>query len=255
MYAYVAMLICSILTVVLSKLCNPTGYNQQTLLQQSVPIWPTQLQRYTETPQLAPLGHDYNVWRMQTDLARCEVRGDWEERIHPSGATYHYNAKMNTFTEMNMRACSDEQLQRLESWIHASRLQINNKQWLLVIEPIFARGEGVYTYYYVAPKDHIIAWQELVDAFLLFQECTMVLHWNHKRLELEAQFWKHVEYYPSTISMSLLEVQDLQLQFNWYRTGKFFGIVIPGHIDLSIQQKRWHWKTLQHLHYFGLWTK
>ncbi|KAG2346002.1 hypothetical protein BDR05DRAFT_946524 [Suillus weaverae] len=181
MYAYVAVLICSILTIVLLKLCNPTGYNQQMLLQQSVPIWPTQLQRYTETPQLAPLGRDYNMWRMQTDLARCEVRGDWEERIHPSGATNHYNAKMNMFTEMNTRACSDEQLQRLESWIHASRLQINDEQWLLVVEPIFVRGEEVYTYYYVAPKDRIIAWQE--------PECMTVSHWNHKRLELEAQFW------------------------------------------------------------------
>jgi hypothetical protein len=105
---------------------------------------------------------------------------------------------------MNMRACSDEQLQRLESWIHASRLQINNEQWLLVVEPIFARGEEVYTYYYVVPEDRIIAWLEPVDAFLLFQECTTVSHWNHKStlpftvflfsfdragLELEAQFW------------------------------------------------------------------
>ncbi|KAG2750664.1 hypothetical protein P692DRAFT_201864549 [Suillus brevipes Sb2] len=160
---------------------NQTGSDQQTLLKQSVPIWPTQLRRYTETPQLVPLGRDYNVQRMQTDLARREVRGDWEERIHPSGATYHYNAKMNTFTEMNMRACSDEQLQRLESWIHASRLQINNEQWLLVVEPIFARGEEVYTYYYVVPEDRIIAWLEPVDAFLLFQECTTVSHWNHKK--------------------------------------------------------------------------
>ncbi|KAG1866142.1 hypothetical protein F4604DRAFT_1682874 [Suillus subluteus] len=170
---------------------TPTGFDQQ-MLQHSVPIWPTQLRRYTETPQLVPLGRDYNVQMMQIDLAsidRREVRGDWEECTHPSGATYHYNAKMNTFTEMNMRACSDEQFQRLESWIHASRLKINNEHWLLVVEPISARGEEVYSYYCVVPKNRIITWLEPVDAYLLFQECTTVSHWNHKRLELEAQFW------------------------------------------------------------------
>jgi hypothetical protein len=49
-----------------------------------------------------------------------------------------------TYTGMNVRDCSDEQLQRLKSWIKVSRAQLNGEQWLLVVEPILARGKEVY---------------------------------------------------------------------------------------------------------------
>ncbi|KAG1837999.1 hypothetical protein F4604DRAFT_1941882 [Suillus subluteus] len=159
----------------------PTAIEQQMLLERSVPIWPTQLRRYTETPSLVTQHCDYSVQMMQIDPARCELRGDWEECTHPLGATYHYNAKMNAFTEMNMRSCSDEELQRLERWIHASRLKINDDQWLLVVELILVRGEEVYTYYCVVPKNRTITWLQTVDAYLLFQECATASHWNHKK--------------------------------------------------------------------------
>ncbi|KAG2740368.1 hypothetical protein P692DRAFT_20753515, partial [Suillus brevipes Sb2] len=143
--------------------------------------------------------------------------GDWNEIIHPSGAMYHYNARMKTYAEMNMSACSDQQLQRLESWINASRNKLDGKQWLLVVEPISVGGTEIYPYYYVVPEDRMITWIEPVDGYLLFQECTTAWHWNHKRLELEAQFWKHVEYFPHGIEVRLSEVKALRVQLNWYR--------------------------------------
>ena len=81
---------------------------------------------------------------------------------------------------MNVRDCSDGQLQRLESWIEMSRTKLDGKQWLLVVEPILARGKEIYPYYYVVPENRIITWIEPVDGFLLFQECETVWHWNHK---------------------------------------------------------------------------
>jgi hypothetical protein len=104
---------------------------------------------------------------------------------------------------MNMGTCSEEQLMRLESWINASRSKIDGKQWLLVIDPMLARGEEVYLYYYMVPENQIITWVEPIDSYILFQECT-AWHWNHKStlvftslvlelnsagLELEAQYW------------------------------------------------------------------
>ncbi|KAG1887990.1 uncharacterized protein F5891DRAFT_1199429 [Suillus fuscotomentosus] len=172
------------------------------LLKCSVPIWPTQLRRYTEIPLLEPRHYDYNVEKMQIDPVRLGVQGDWNEFIHPSGATYHYNAKM---------------LQRLESWINASRNKLDGKQWLLVVEPISVRGTEIYPYYYVVPEDRMITWIEPVDGYLLFQECTTAWHWNHKRLELEAQYWKHVEYFPHGIEIRLSEVKALRVRLNWYR--------------------------------------
>ncbi|KAG1779649.1 hypothetical protein EV702DRAFT_1195022 [Suillus placidus] len=178
---------------------TPKFDHQAELLKRSVPIWPTQLRWYTERALPESLSCDYIVQEMQVDLAQREVCGNWEESTHPSGATYYYNAKMMTYTEMNLRTCSDKQLQRLESWINTSRAKLCGNPWSLVVEPILARGQEIYPYYYVVPEKRIITWLEPVDAYLLFQECTAVLHWNHKRLELEAQFWKHVEYFPFEI--------------------------------------------------------
>ncbi|KAG2120550.1 uncharacterized protein F5147DRAFT_647033 [Suillus discolor] len=82
-----------------AMLRTPTRFDQQMLLKHSVPIWPMQLWRYTEMPQLVPVVCDYNVQMMQVDpssINRRKVRGDWEECIHLSGATYHYNGKMET---------------------------------------------------------------------------------------------------------------------------------------------------------------
>ncbi|KAG1906186.1 uncharacterized protein F5891DRAFT_1182404 [Suillus fuscotomentosus] len=185
------------------------------LLSRSVPIWPTQLRRYTEITLPESLSRDYNVQKMQIDLTRREVRGHWEEFVHPSGAIYYYNAKSKTYTGMNVRDCSDERLQKLESWIEVSRSKLDGKHWLLVVEPILARGKEIYPYYYVVPENRIITWIEPVDAFLLFQECETVWHWNHKRLELEAQYWKHVEYFPHGIEIRDLDVRALRLQLNW----------------------------------------
>ncbi|KAG1817876.1 hypothetical protein EV424DRAFT_1540227 [Suillus variegatus] len=201
-----------------SLMSKADSVNQQIeLLKCSVPIWPTQLRRYTEIPPLEPHRYDYNVEKMQIDPVRLGVQGDWDEIIHPSGAMYHYNARMKTYAEMNMSTCSDQQLQRLESWINASRNKLDGKQWLLVVEPISVGGREIYPYYYVVLEDRMITWIEPVDGYLLFQECTTVWHWNHKRLELEAQFWKNVEYFPHGIEVRLSEVKALRVQLNWYR--------------------------------------
>ncbi|KAG1868023.1 hypothetical protein C8R48DRAFT_761059 [Suillus tomentosus] len=197
------------------------------LLKRGVPIWPTQLRRYTEMLLPMQQRHDYNLQAMQIDPASINRRGekgDWKEYIHPSGATYYYNAKTSTYTEMNIGTCSDEQLRKLESWIDASRSKIIGKRWVLVVDLMLARGEEIFPYYYVVPESKIITWVEPMDGYILFQECTAAWHWNHKRLELEAQYWKHVEYFPLGMEMRVSEVRNLRVKLNWYRVGEFvFG--------------------------------
>ncbi|KAG2051219.1 hypothetical protein BDR06DRAFT_1061732 [Suillus hirtellus] len=79
-----------------------------------------------------------------------------------------------------------------------------------------SRGQEIYPYYCVVLEKHIITWLETVDGYLLFQECMAAWHWNHKKLELEAQFWKHVGYFPLEITISPKEVKALEVQLNWY---------------------------------------
>jgi len=103
---------------------------------------------------------------------------------------------------MNVMNCPEVQLQTLKDWITASRHKMKEDEWVLVIESI----DNTYTYYYVAPKHHTIAWIEPLDGYMLFRECATVNHWNHKSmlpfhtlfflleldcagLKLEAEFW------------------------------------------------------------------
>ncbi|KAG1892473.1 hypothetical protein F4604DRAFT_1913193 [Suillus subluteus] len=167
------------------------------LLSRSVPIWPTQLRQYTKITLPESLSRDYNVQKMQIDLAwfitfisdnvnlttastavKCAGIG---RSLFIHQELYTTTMRKKTYTGMNVRDCSDEQLQRLESWITASRTKLDGKQWLLVVEPILARGKEVYPYYYVVPENRIITWVEPVDGYLLFQECTTVWNWSHKK--------------------------------------------------------------------------
>ncbi|KAG1748519.1 hypothetical protein EDD22DRAFT_851025 [Suillus occidentalis] len=87
-------------------------------------------------------------------------------------------------------------LKGLDKWLcnlwvwSASRAKIDRENWFLVVEPILVRGMEIYMYYYIVPENCIITWIERVNGYLLFQECTTAWHWNHKRLELEAQYWQ-----------------------------------------------------------------
>ncbi|KAG1880679.1 hypothetical protein C8R48DRAFT_668093 [Suillus tomentosus] len=108
---------------------------------------------------------NYNVGTIQIDLAQRNVQGDWGTK--------------KTYTETDIKAYSDKQLQRSESWIDI--------------------GTEIYPYYYVIPENHVIAWIELVNGYLLLEECTMVWHWNHKRnmlsifrTELKCMFLKTI---------------------------------------------------------------
>ncbi|KAG1766098.1 hypothetical protein EDD22DRAFT_950804 [Suillus occidentalis] len=69
------------------------------------------------------------------------------------------------------------------------------------------RGEEKFQYYYVIPDQHIIAWVEELNGYLLFQDCIQPSQWEHKRLELEAQYWKHFEFFPHQSSMDVAVVE------------------------------------------------
>ncbi|KAG2089635.1 uncharacterized protein F5147DRAFT_788278 [Suillus discolor] len=206
----------------------PTINQQIEFQEHSIPIWPTQLRRYTQItmPDVIP-HHNYNVEAMQTDWAQSQMHGDWEELDHPSGAIYHYNPKTESYAEINMREFSDAQLQRLESWIKVSRSKLNGRKWLLVVEPLRMRGIDIYTYYYVVPERRVIAWLEPVDGYILFQECTTDSNWKLNTGELKVTILmeanvsnctrKHVEYFPHGIDIPLQDVRTLHIKLNWYR--------------------------------------
>ncbi|KIK46554.1 hypothetical protein CY34DRAFT_104961 [Suillus luteus UH-Slu-Lm8-n1] len=153
-------------------------------LHHSTPAWPTQLGRYAQKTK----SH--------------EVYGEWEMFVHPSGAVYYYNETRNTYTGLNIRDCPTDRLEKFEAWVKAMRGRVT-KDRTIVAEPArIPNVDGdIYLYYLVAPEAEVIGWIEPLDGTHLFRECNSARQWNHKRLELEAQFWKHVEFFPHNFKL------------------------------------------------------
>ncbi|KIK31910.1 hypothetical protein CY34DRAFT_111188 [Suillus luteus UH-Slu-Lm8-n1] len=77
-------------------------------------------------------------------------------------------------------------------------------------------GEERFQYYYVVPDRHVIAWLEVLNGELLFGECIQPSEWNHKRLELEAQYWKHFEFFPHQFLMECSQVRRIRRELACY---------------------------------------
>ncbi|KAG2354763.1 hypothetical protein BDR07DRAFT_1382011 [Suillus spraguei] len=167
------------------------------------PAWLTQLGRYTPKGKQAPPPiPDFLIEEMQFDDFRHNVYGEWEEHIHSSGAAYYYN---------------QTRLDNFEVWVKSTRGKVKGD---LIIVAELARTRNVagdvYLYYLVAPDTHIIGWLDPLDGIHLFRECDFTREWNHKRLELEAQFWKHIEFFPRNFKLDPCLVRKLRAELDWF---------------------------------------
>ncbi|KAG1844983.1 hypothetical protein F4604DRAFT_1688893 [Suillus subluteus] len=164
----------------------------------STPAWPTQLGRYAQkTRSQSP---SLQTVALNSNINRQEVYGEWERFVHPSGATYYYNETRNTYTGLNVRDCPSVQLEDFENWVKAMRSRVNGDH-TIITEP--ARTQNVdgdiYLYYLVAPEAEVIGWLEPLDG-----------------LELEAQFWKHVEFFPRNFKLDHDCVRKLRTELDWF---------------------------------------
>ncbi|KAG1893337.1 uncharacterized protein F5891DRAFT_1196569 [Suillus fuscotomentosus] len=188
---------------------------QMTLLERGIGIWPTQLPRYVEVVlMLEDEIEDNIVQQKQIDDPRPPMFGDWQELIHPLGGTYYYNHTKKTYTSMNLRTYQD--LQMLNNFIDASRAAAQEDGWLLVVHPTMFMGEKRFQYYYVVPDQRIIAWLEELNGYILFREGVNPSKWPHKRLELEAQYWRHFEFFPHSCRIETSVVRRLRREIGCY---------------------------------------
>ncbi|KAG1861036.1 hypothetical protein C8R48DRAFT_673606 [Suillus tomentosus] len=189
------------------------------LLQRGIGIWPTQLPRYAEVVMLADNGYeDTSVRVKEIDNPPPATYGNWQELVHPLGGTYYHHNTKNALTPMNLRLYLD--LHSLEDFIDASRAAANEDRWTLVVLPTIFMGEERFQYYYVVPDHNIIAWLEDLNGELLFGECIQPSEWRHKRLELEAQYWKHYEFFPHQFQMETSQVRRIRRELVCYIGGK-----------------------------------
>ncbi|KAG1804831.1 uncharacterized protein HD556DRAFT_1303392 [Suillus plorans] len=170
-------------------------------LDRSTPAWPMQLGRYAQKVRRVPLlGPDFTVQGLQFNLFKNEVYGEWEEFVHLSRVAYYYNRTRNTYTGLNIRDCSQDRIDKFEAWIEVTRGRVQG-DLILVAEPMRTQNvDGdVYLYYLVALEARIIGWLEPLDG-----------------LELEAQFWKHVEFFPRDFKLDRILLRQLRTELDWF---------------------------------------
>ncbi|KAG1776562.1 hypothetical protein EV702DRAFT_1046155 [Suillus placidus] len=108
---------------------------------------------------------------------------------------YYFSRKMchttaqKTYTGTDIQRYSHDRLHNLNNWIDVARKRLQEDTWFLVIEPLAKQDSNYYEYYCANTEQHVVAWFDAFDASLLFQECAFAREWNHKCLELKAQFW------------------------------------------------------------------
>ncbi|KAG1861373.1 hypothetical protein C8R48DRAFT_774120 [Suillus tomentosus] len=147
-------------------------------------------------------------------INRSVIFGDWRELVHPLGGTYYYNNNKNAYTSANLR--NYQYLQMLDDFVDASRASAKEDSWVLVVQPALFLGEQRFQYYYVVPNCRTIAWLEDLNGILLFRECIKPSEWGHKKLELEAQYWKHFEFFPHHFQMVTSEVRGIRREVICY---------------------------------------
>ncbi|KAG1883723.1 hypothetical protein F4604DRAFT_1677461 [Suillus subluteus] len=135
----------------------------------------------TGSPQAVNLlEHSIGIWPTQlpwyTEVVMLPpTYGNWQELVHPLDGTYYYHNTKNALTLTNLRRYLD--LHSLKDFIDV--------------------------YYYVVPDKQVIAWLEDLNSKLLFGECIQ------PSLELEAQYWKHFEFFPYQFQMESPQVRHI----------------------------------------------
>ncbi|KAG2136676.1 hypothetical protein DEU56DRAFT_805308 [Suillus clintonianus] len=141
----------------------------------------------------------------------------WTAHVHPEGARYFLHSQTRTYTESDV--CSMEVLNDIiyfSNYLHGElRLAIDKKKIdidyddvELVLEPKKAEGsEIICCYYFVNPAERCLFWLDEYDAEDMLGECRGVTALSHKRLAVQAQYWKHWEMFPN-LCMVVQEVLD-----------------------------------------------
>ncbi|OAX36772.1 hypothetical protein K503DRAFT_743802 [Rhizopogon vinicolor AM-OR11-026] len=152
----------------------------------------------------------------------------WTAYVHPEGARYFLQPQTRTYTESDV--CSPEILNDIvyfSNYLHHElRVAIDTKKLNidvdydeveLVLEPkktLDQETEIICCYYFVNPAERCLFWLDEYDAEDMLGECRGVTALSHKRLAVQAQYWKHWEMFPNLciITREILdELKELML--------------------------------------------
>lgn len=144
----------------------------------------------------------------------------WVTFVHPEGARYFMNQRTRTFTEMNIcdeEICEDIEyymqylLDELQQVIEQKNLDLDLQQVDLVVEPkVFDDNSVVCCYYFANHRERCLFWLDDFHAKDILSECKGVETLSHIRLAIQAQYWRHWDYFPSLCPVTQDIVDELK---------------------------------------------
>ncbi|KAG2155611.1 hypothetical protein DEU56DRAFT_724721 [Suillus clintonianus] len=152
-----------------------------------------------------------------------DVPPGWITVVHPEGSRYFVNLEKRTCTEMNI--CDEEIREDIEYCMHyflrelelailtREELQLDMKQVDLVLEPKKnSENFVVFHYYFVNHRDRTLFWLDEFNPKEILSNCQGVESLSHIQLAVQAQYWRHWDYFPSLCSVTqnlVNEVKDM----------------------------------------------
>lgn len=179
-----------------------------------------------EFAMIDPSISDYKIkaYQVQYPSHDGNLPVGWSAHVHPEGARYFLHAQTRTYTESDV--CSPDILNDIvyfSNYLHGElRLAIDTKKIdidyddvELVLEPKKAMcADIICCYYFVNPAGRCLFWLDEYDAEDMLGECRGVTALSHKRLAVQAQYWKHWEMFPNLCPVAhdtLDELKELML--------------------------------------------
>ncbi|KIM70630.1 hypothetical protein SCLCIDRAFT_101274 [Scleroderma citrinum Foug A] len=176
-----------------------------------------------------PTTSDYSIQEYSVDYPFFEGTPPhgWTAHVHPEGALYYLHDETacfnKTFTEVdicNVTVLADiEQFRRalydeLRRAIFDRMINLGLDDVELVLEPRADDYGVLCSYYFVHRRKRCLFWLEVFDARSILGDCKGVTALSHKRLAIEAQYWKHRDLFPvlgEVDAWLVAEVKDMML--------------------------------------------
>ncbi|KAL4079563.1 hypothetical protein J3A83DRAFT_4368328 [Scleroderma citrinum] len=188
-----------------------------------------------------PTTSDYNIKEYLVDYPFFEgtpLHG-WTAHVHPEGALYYLHDEtacfdvgahdfqlikpQKTFTEVDV--CNGTVLADIEQFrntlydelrqaILDGSIDVELNDVELVLEPRADDYGVLCSYYFVHRSKRCLFWLEVFDARSILGDCKGIKTLSHKRLAVEAQYWKHRDLFPvlGEVDAGLVaEVKDMML--------------------------------------------
>ncbi|KAG2069099.1 hypothetical protein BDR04DRAFT_1102030 [Suillus decipiens] len=185
---------------------------------QTSPMVASDVSRYE---RCRPRDHDdtsITISAMTMAVHDTNVPEGWTAFVHPEGARYFVNQETRTFTDMDIcqsDICDDIEYfaQHLLDELQRSKgdLALDMKQVDLVVEPKCFDGESVICcYYFVNHRDRCLFWLDDFNPKEITSECKGVQNLSHAWLAIQAQYWKHWDYFPSLCPVTESIVNELK---------------------------------------------